>query len=60
MNHMEKTYQMAGYFNYKFNWSKFTSRAYFGYRFVYLDLENSTTTLEAKIQGPLLGISFIF
>ena len=51
---------MAGYFNYKFNWSKFTSRAYFGYRFVYLDLENSTTTLEAKIQGPLIGISFLF
>ena len=60
VNHMEESYQMAGYFDYTFSWKKFRSRAYFGYRFVHLDLEDDTTALNANIQGPLLGISFIF
>ena len=60
VDEMEKTYLMAGYFDYKFKWKKFTSRAFVGYRFLHLDVENDTTAINVNIQGPIFGISFIF
>ena len=62
---MEHTYLMAGYFDYKFKWKKFTSRAYIGYRFLHLDVQggNATggmTTINVNIQGPIFGMSLIF
>jgi len=60
VDHMDKTYLMAGYFDYKFKWKKFTSRAYVGYRFLHLDYEKDVTAITVDIQGPIVGISLIF
>ena len=62
VNHMDNTYQMAGYFDYAFKIKKIDASAYLGYRFIHLGLEDEGegVTLDANIQGPLLGISFTF
>jgi hypothetical protein len=59
---MDNTYQMAGYFNYGFKFKKLNATAYLGYRFLHLDLkdEGEGVTLDANVQGPLLGIGFTF
>ena len=57
---MDKAYKLEGFVDYKFNWKKFKSRAYFGYRYLHLNYENDTTAIKVNIKGPVLGISFIF
>jgi hypothetical protein len=62
VNHMDKSYLMAGYFNYDFKMGKIDSRFYFGYRFLHLSLEDTSedTFVDVNVQGPLLGIGFSF
>jgi len=63
VNNMDKSYQMAGYFHYNFNWGKEkqrAARAYLGYRFIHLGYVNDPNGFEVNIQGPLVGISFLF
>jgi hypothetical protein len=62
VNHMDNTYQMAGYFHYGFKIRTVDATAYLGYRFLHLDLEHEgeSVTLAADIKGPLLGIGFTF
>lgn len=59
----EKTYQVAGYFEYNFNWGKTkqrSARAFLGYRYLYLEGENSTTYVDVAVRGPIMGIGFLF
>jgi hypothetical protein len=62
VNNMDKSYLMAGYFNYDFKMGKIDSRFYVGYRFLHLSLEDNSedVSVDVNVQGPLLGIGFSF
>jgi hypothetical protein len=62
VNKMNETYQMAGYFHYGFKMRKLNATAYFGYRFLHVDLKNKGESVEVSVdvKGPLLGIGFTF
>lgn len=62
VNHMDKTYLMASYFNYDFKWGKLNSKFYFGYRFLHMELEDKAedVAIDVKVQGPILGLGFAF
>lgn len=60
VNKMNTTYLMSSYFSYKFNWWKFYSRLSVGYRFIHADVVGEKASISVKVQGPLIGLSFIF
>jgi hypothetical protein len=59
----DKTYQLATYFEYNFNWGKNkdrSARAFLGYRYLDLELENDTTYVDVVVKGPIVGLGFLF
>jgi hypothetical protein len=63
VDNMNKTYQLATYFEYNYKWGKNkdrSARAYLGYRYLYLDLEGDTTTATIAVKGPIVGFGFLF
>ena len=60
---IDKTYQLATYFEHNFNWGKNknkSARAFLGYRYLYLEGENKTTYVDVAVKGPIMGIGFLF
>jgi len=63
VDNMDKTFQLATYFEYNFNWGKNkdkSARAYLGYRYLYLEGENDKTYVDVAVKGPIVGIGFLF
>jgi hypothetical protein len=63
VGNFDKTYQLATYFEYNFNWGKNkknSARAFLGYRYLYLEGANDTTFVKVAVKGPIVGIGFLF
>ena len=50
----------VGTLAYHFQWGKLASKAYAGYRYVYLEYEDDPLDIQVAIRGPLVGIGFDF
>ncbi len=50
---MQETYQVISWLAYHFQWGKQHTKAFAGYRYVYLDLEGDPVSIDVAVKGPL-------